>query len=66
MYLIKVYEGCSIFQEEHTIIYGYNMKKMTLKYKIIQFLEYSYIKKIDSKKIINQIIIYLQKLKLKN
>ena len=52
MYLIKIYEGCYIFQEKYTIIYGYNMKKMTLKYKIIQFLEYSYIKKIDSKKII--------------
>lgn len=51
IYLIKIYDVCAIYQEKYTITYGYNLKKMK-KFTIIQFLEYSYIKKIDSKKVI--------------
>ena len=51
MYLIRLRQGTYIFQEKHTIIYGYNLKKINLDYKIIQFLEYTYLKKIDTKKI---------------
>ena len=35
MYLIQLIENNCIFHEEYTIIYGYNLKQINLKYTII-------------------------------
>ena len=54
MYLIKLYENNCIFKEKYTIIYGYNLKQINLKLKIIQVLEYSYLVDIDTSTILDE------------
>lgn len=56
IYLIEILdENDLIFYEKYTIIYGYNLKQIKINYKIIQFLEYTYLEKIDTKDILDEI-----------
>ncbi len=59
IYLIEIDDNDKnkVFNEKHTLIYGYNLIKMKnkLKYKILDYIEYSYLEKINSKKIIDEI-----------
>jgi len=59
IYLIEIdqNENNKLFFEKFTLIYGYNLLKIKnkLKYKIIDYLEYTYLEEIKSKKIIDQI-----------
>ena len=40
---------------QYTIIYGYNLKQIKINYKIIQFLEYTYLEDINTTEIIVEI-----------
>lgn len=56
IYLIEVIDDNDIiFNEKYTIIYGYNLKKISIDYNIIQVLEYTYLEKIDTNDIINEV-----------
>jgi hypothetical protein len=56
IYLIEILDDNDmIFNEKLTIIYGYNLKQITINYNIIQVLEYTYLEKIDTNDIINEI-----------
>jgi len=56
IYLIEVIdENDLIFYDKYTIIYGYNLKQININYKIIQFLEYTYLENINTSEIIDEI-----------
>jgi len=54
MYLIKLIENNCLFNEKYTVIYGYNLKQLILKYEILQYLDYSYLEEIDTKDIVDE------------
>ena len=56
IYLIEIIDDNNfIFSDKYTIIYGYNLKQINIEYNIIQFLEYTYLEKINTNEILDEI-----------
>lgn len=54
-YLIEILSKDDIFNTNYTNIYGFNLKKLKLKYKIIKYLEPSYLNKNNCKALIKEL-----------